>query len=181
MPRAGALDSPPRSVSPELISPTSAARRHAGRTHSSGGSSRQQQQHPHLRLPPMWAPGLQRSSLEVGSDAGSSFTGSPCSSMGSITGFILSAQQHQGYTLQQAGPRPANGAAGAAASTAPERPSSSSRGGAEVSAAGGGGGITGGLAVQASSAVSVSGLSELQLQSSASRVSAAADAQRVAV
>lgn len=137
-----------------------------------------------MRLPPM------RTSLQGGhtsldgvgcsSDAGSSFTNSPCSSMGSITGFILAAQQHQGFSLQQmprggdavSGAAAAAAGAGAAAGVAHERPGSSSStsgvaaGGAVAEGAGGGA-----LAVQASNAVSVSAISELQLQSSALRVS----------
>jgi hypothetical protein len=139
-----------------------------------------------MRLAP-----LQRSSLEAGSEGGSSFTNSPCSSMGSITGLIMAAQLHQGFQLQQAGPgyapssnalagpgyAPPGNALDAAVTSAGQKAASSGAA-ASVSAARGSetGAVpavicSGELSCQSSHAVSVSAMSELQLQSSALRVS----------
>jgi hypothetical protein len=166
---AGALDSPPRSVSPDM-SPTTAARKQAGRGGSNNGAKHQ---HPlHMRLVP-----LQRSSLEAGSEGGSSLTNSPCSSMGSITGLIMAAQLHQGYQLQQAAPAhapPGSAMDGAVASAGQKAASSGAAASAEPGSETGAVPAvisSGELSCQSSHAVSLSAISELQLQSSASRLS----------
>lgn len=147
----------------------SAARKQAGRGGSNNGSSSgSKPQHPlHMRLAP-----LQRNSLEAGSEGGSSYTNSPCSSMGSITGLIMAAQLHQGFQLQQTLPSNAPDAGAAAASVAAASGGQKAGGsGAAASAARGSetgavpAVISGGeLSCQSSHAVSVSAMSELQLQ-----------------
>lgn len=150
----GVLDSPPRSVSPETPSASTAAgRRRTGQGSSSGGGSgRQQPFNMHVRLPPM-----QRNSLEAMSDAGSSFTSSPCSSLGSITGMLMAAQQYQGVQQQQPAP-PAVLSSGAAATA--------TTGAAGASAQG----FIGSTDLSGNQAVSASALSDLVLQSPASRL-----------
>lgn len=164
------LDIPPRSMSPELPSSQTAARLQAGRT---------SKQHPvHMRLPPM-----QHTSLDAGSDMDGSFTGSPCSSMGSIAGLLLGAQMHQQYQLQQS-PAPAT-AAGvpplestlAAAGNEPQPPVGSrphSNGAESVMSSGcreaGVNAQRVSTELANSQTVSLSAMSDLQMQSSASSV-----------
>jgi len=149
----GVLDSPPRSVSPEPPSAfTTAGRRRTGQGSTGGGSGRQQALNMHVRLPPM-----QCNSLEAMSDAGSSFTSSPCSSLGSITGMLMAAQQYQGVQQQQPAPPAVLTSGGAAAATTAAGASAQ--------------GFIGSRDLSGNQAVSVSALSDLVLQSPASKAS----------
>jgi hypothetical protein len=161
------LELPPRSMSPELPSPRTAARLAAGRS---------SKQHPvHMRLPAM-----PHSSLDAGSDMDGSFTGSPCSSMGSIAGLLLGAQMHQQYQLQQSTPPAA--IAAAAGGVGGAVPDSTAAGAESVRSSGC---REAGMSVQRvsmelanSQTVSVSAMSDLQMQSSASSVATSLPSSR---
>lgn len=170
----GVLDSPPRSSSPEL--PSQQQARRPGRHSTCGGSIEstpntnwQQQQQPHHHLPAlqhrtsasavaaaMAAGGVGGHGLGPGSDAGSSFAGSPASSMGSITGLLLAAQQQQ-YQPHVGAQAAARGAHAAAVGQGDVRASYTM-----PTAAGGGPDLSAGP----SQVLSVSAMSEVQLSGS---------------